>query len=208
MSDERINSITASNYSITPELSYYGSKIRVKFNGSCLKQDKITYNHGMIGKIYVVYEINKNCNISSYPTLENCSSGAATLTINNDIDEYKYFGYGIGFDKKEEFSFGNGFGRNCIIFGVDMSSSVHVDNKKKNISILGERPTQRLDGTLTVEKSIQLILLKITKKVCLSLDYNGANSFLFVNGTEIIKFQSKDSEIVATPLCLGNISKD
>ena len=100
LSDERINSITASNYSITPELSCYGSKIRVKFNGSCSKQDKITYNHGMIGQIYVVYEINKNFNIS---TLENCSSVAATLTINDDIDECKYIGYGIGFDKKEEF---------------------------------------------------------------------------------------------------------
>ena len=46
------------------------------------------------------------------------------------------------------------------------------------------------------------------KKFCLSLHYNGANSYLFVNGTEIYKFKAKDSEIVATPLCLGNISKD
>ena len=43
--DESINSITAFNYNITPELSYYGSKIRAKFNGSCLKQDKTTYIH-------------------------------------------------------------------------------------------------------------------------------------------------------------------
>ena len=49
----------------------------------------------------------------------------------------------------------------------------------------------------------------VTKKTfCLSLHYNGANSYLFVNGTESYKFKSKDSEIVATPLCLGNISKD
>ena len=46
------------------------------------------------------------------------------------------------------------------------------------------------------------------KKFCLSLHYNGANSYLFVNGTEIYKFKAKDSEIVATPLCLGNISKN
>ena len=46
------------------------------------------------------------------------------------------------------------------------------------------------------------------KKFCLSLHYNGANSYLFVNGTEIYKFKAKDSEIVASPLCLGNISKD
>ena len=45
------------------------------------------------------------------------------------------------------------------------------------------------------------------EKCCLSLHYNEANCYLFVNGTEIIKFKAKDSEIVATPLCLGNISK-
>ena len=49
----------------------------------------------------------------------------------------------------------------------------------------------------------------VTKKLfCLSLDYNGANSYLFVNGTEIYKFEAKDSEIVGSPLCLGNISKN
>ena len=57
------------------------------------------------------------------------------------------------------------------------------------------------------KKYIQLILLKIIKKSCLSLHYNGANSYLFVNGTEIHKFKAKDSEIVPYLLCLGNISK-
>ena len=53
------------------------------------------------------------------------------------------------------------------------------------------------------------INFKVTKKkFCLSLHYNGANSYLFVNGTKIIKFKTKDSEIVASPLCLGNIFKD
>ena len=46
------------------------------------------------------------------------------------------------------------------------------------------------------------------KKFCLRLHYNGANSYLLVNGTEIYKFKAKDCEIVAAPLCLGNISKD
>ena len=45
-------------------------------------------------------------------------------------------------------------------------------------------------------------------KFCLSLHYNGTNSYLFVNGTEIIKFKAKDSEIIPYSLCLGNISKD
>ena len=79
--------------------------------------------------------------------------GVVKLTKNPDIDKYKYSGYGIGFDRNEKFSVYNGFGTNCIIFGVDMSSSVHVDNKKKDISIVGEGPTQGLDGaTLTEEK--------------------------------------------------------
>ena len=55
---------------------------------------------------------------------------------------------------------------------------------------------------------IKSILLKKSKRFCLSLHYNGANIYLFANGTEIHKFKLKDSEIVASPLCLGNISKD
>ena len=131
MSDERLNSNTASNYKITPELSYYGTKIRVEFNGSCLKQDKATYNHGKIVNIYIVYEISKNYSINPYPTLKNCLFGAVSLTKNADIDQYKYSRYGIGFDRKGEFSFGNGFSRNCIIFAADMSSSSHANNKNK-----------------------------------------------------------------------------
>ena len=45
-------------------------------------------------------------------------------------------------------------------------------------------------------------------KFCLSLHYNGANSYLFVNGVGIIKFKAKDSEIIPNVLCLGNVSKD
>ena len=107
LSDERISSITASNYSITPELSHYGNKTRVKFNESCLKQDKVTYNHGKAITIYIVYEISKNYNISSYPALENCLFGAVSLTKHVDIDQHKYSGYGIGFDRKGTFSVGN-----------------------------------------------------------------------------------------------------
>ena len=55
---------------------------------------------------------------------------AVSFIKNNDIDKYKYFRYGIGFERKGSFSVGNGFGRNCIRFGVDMSSFIHFDNKK------------------------------------------------------------------------------
>ena len=90
MSDKRLNSNAASNYVINPKLIFYGTKTRVEFNGSCLKQDKVTYSHGAIVNIYIAFEISKNYNISSYPKLENCLFGAASLTKNADIDQYKY----------------------------------------------------------------------------------------------------------------------
>ena len=128
---------------------------------------------------------------------------------NDDIDKYKYSGYGIGFNRHGSFSFsGTGLGKNVIIFGVDMSSSTKIDNRKKYILILGKTPTQGLEHTLSAEKMYSINFTEHNKKFCLSLHYNGANSYLFVNGKEIHKFKVKDSEVVATPLCLGNISKD
>ena len=89
-----------------------------------------------------------------------------------------------------------------------MSSSTKIDNRKKDILISGKGPTQELQHTLSAEKMYSINFTEYNKKFCLSLHYNGANSYLFVNGKEIHKFKAKDSEIVATPLCLGNISKD
>ena len=90
---------------------------------------------------------------------------------------------------------------------MDKSSSAHIDNKI-DILVLGKGPTQGLEHTLTAEKMYSINFTEKNKKFCLSLHYNGANSYLFVNGTEIIKFKAKDSKIIATPLYLGNISKD
>ena len=87
-------------------------------------------------------------NLNTDFTLGNCLFGSAKLTKNTDLDKYKYTGHGIGFDSHSEFLFIDGScGKNVIIFGADMSSSVHVDNKGKDILILGEGPTQELDGT-------------------------------------------------------------
>ena len=80
--------------------------------------------------------------------------------------------------------------------------------KTKDILVLGKGQTQGLEHTLTAGKMYSINFTVTKKKFCLTLHYNGANSSLFVNGTEIHKFKAKDSEIVATPLCLGNISKD
>ena len=94
-----------------------------------------------------------------------------------------------------------------------MSCSAHIDNKKKDILVLGIGQTQGLEHTLTAEKMYSINFTVINKKFCLSLHYNGANSYLFVNGAIFVnlliyKFKAKDSEILVGPICLGNISKD
>ena len=89
-----------------------------------------------------------------------------------------------------------------------MSSSTKIDKRKEDILILGKSPTQELEHTLSAEKIYSLNFTEIIKNFCLSLRYNGENSYSFVNGKEIHKVKAKYSEIVATPLCLVNISKD
>ena len=74
---------------------------------------------------------------------------------------------------------------------------MHVDNKKKYILILGEGPTQGLDDkTLIVERKYSINFIECNKKFCLCLHYNGANSYLFINGAEIYKVKTKDPETV------------
>ena len=128
LSDENITGPTTSDYKLNPQSSYFGTKTRQEFRVSCLKQDKITSNHGKIVNIYIVYELDKTYIVAT-PTLVNSLFGTVSLTKNADFDKYKYSGYGIGCDRGSVYSVGNGIGRNVIIFKVDMSSSVHVDNK-------------------------------------------------------------------------------
>ena len=171
LSDERISSIKRSDYGITPYLSYDGTKTIAEFNGSCLKQDKITYNHGKVVNIYLVYEIvGGYSSDDNYPTLQNALSGAIKLTKNADIDKYGYSGYGIGFDRRSSFSFpGGGFGQNAIVFGVDKSSPTKTDNGRKDILILEKGPTQGLEHTLTGQKMYSINFSSQQIKFCLSL---------------------------------------
>ena len=76
------------------------------------------------------------------------------MTKHVDIDQYKYSGYGIGFDRKGKFSFGNGYGQNVIILGADMGSSVHANNITKNILVLGKDFIQGLDNTTIYSRKI------------------------------------------------------
>ena len=89
--------------------------------------------------------------------------GTVKLVKNADIDKWKYSGYGTGFDMKGTFSFPTGgFGKNVIIFGADLSSSVHVGNKRKDVLILVEGLTQGLDDTtLTTRKYFVKIIVEL-----------------------------------------------
>ena len=120
---------STSDNSLIQALSYYVTKTRIKFTGSCLKQSTISYNHGKLVNIYIVYELGaSSCHIND-PTLKNCLFGGVNLTKNADIDKYGYSGYGIGFVRGGSFSFpSDGYGQNVSIFGVDMSFTTHIDN--------------------------------------------------------------------------------
>ena len=122
LSDEAINIPPNSSNFFEPLFDYYVTKIRLKCNENILKEDEITYNHGKIINIYIVYEISKKYNKSNYPTLENSLFGAVKLSKNTGVNNYKYSGYGTGFDRHGSVLYpGIGIGRNVIIFGVDMS---------------------------------------------------------------------------------------
>ena len=181
LSDETIKPPTTSGYKLNLQLNYFGTKTRLKFRVSCLKQDKSMLNHGKIVNIYIVYELDKTY-VKTHPTLVNCLFGAVSKTKNADTDKNKYSGYGIGFDRTGVYLLPYGsFGRNTVIFGVDMSLSVHVDNKGKDILILGTGPTQELgEHSLTAEKTYSINFIDHRKKCCLSLHYNGLNSYLLM----------------------------
>ena len=143
ISNESIKSKITSDNSLNPELNYYGTETRVKFTKSCLKQSSHILTHKHIVNIYIVYELAASSSYVSDPTLKNCLFGAVSLTKNADIEKYKYSGYGIRFDRRSSYSFpGGGSGQNVLFSGANMNTSIHIDNKGKDILVLGRRPTQ------------------------------------------------------------------
>ena len=154
----------------------------MNFNGDCLIKNNVSIPKKVIN-LYISYKLGHQLrNLNTDFTLGNCLFASVKLTKNPDLDKNKYTGYGIGFDSRSEFLFTDrNYGKNVIIFGADMSSSEHADNKEKDILNLGEEQTQRFDDTTL---------------------------FLFVNATKVYQFKTKNLEIKDYALCLGNISKD
>ena len=166
----------------------------VYLSGNHFQQNKVIIPNNDNGiNIYCVYEIQP---ISSSKdttfTLQNTLLGAMQITKNaTDNSKNNYKGYGACFDERSQFGHtitedGRAHttnGRNVLIFGVDMSFSVHATNRANNIYVMGDGLTQGIhDTTLYVEMIYWRNFTDPGKKFVLSLHYNGDNSYLFVNG--------------------------
>ena len=129
---------------------------------------------------------------------------------NVNTSHYKYEGYGICFDGEFAFSFGNRIdAKNVIIIGVNTSNSSHSTNKTQNIYVLGKDFVQGINSTtIYAEKIYKTNFREQNKKFVLSLHYKGDNSYLFVNGSQELKFKSSVNYLDRNLLFVGNMSSD
>ena len=144
MSNTKINPLFTANHSLSPKLVLMNnSRIRLEFKRTCLKQNKVVFTLNNVADLFIVYELDTcSRNLIIGFALKDCLFGSVKLNKNADPDKYKYNDCDIGFDLTD-----GSVGKNVIIFGLDISSSVHIDDKNKDILILGKKPTQGLDDT-------------------------------------------------------------
>ena len=201
-----------------PELKNDG-RMHVYLQCNHLQQNNVIIpNNNNVINIYVVYKLDpiSSTRNTDY-TIQNALFGAMKITKNTDSSKNNYTGYGLCFDEGGEFGHtvkqGN-FDRttnakNVIIFGVDMSSSIHVTNRANNIYIMGKDFIQGInDTTIYAEKLLHNNFTEFEVKFVLSLHYNGDNSYLYANGREELNFKAKDDQIINEKLCLGNLSSE
>ena len=167
--------------------------------------------------IYIVYKLDPLASTRDTSfTIQNALFGAMQITKNaTDNSKNNYKGYGICFDEGSEFGHTITEGsrayttnaRNVLIFGVDMSFSVHTTNRANNIYVMGTGLTQGIhDTAMFAEKNFYRNFTDFAKKFMLSLHYNGDDSYLFVKGRQELKFKAKTDQLVKEKLCLGNLS--
>ena len=179
--------------------------------GSFFEQKKENIiKSGSIVNTYIAYSLSQKT-IDSDNVLKSCLFGATKVIKPGDAtDTYKYIysGYGLGFDSTGQFSHPQGrMARNITIFGVDLSNSGYATNKTQNILILGHSLTQKVNNTTIYAEKMYSHNFRAKNKIfCLSLHFNGDDSYLFVNDKEVTKFKAKKSGIKANQLTLGSIS--
>ena len=166
--------------------------------------------------IYVVYKLDPiSSTRSTNYTIQNALFAAMKITKNADYSENNYTGYGLCFDEGGEFGHTVRQGnfdrttdaRNVIIFGADMSSSIHATNRANNIYVMGKEFIQGINNTtIYAEKLFHNNFTELEEKFVLSLHYNGDNSYLFANGRQELKFKAKDDQMIDEKLYIGNLS--
>ena len=194
-------------------------RMHVYLQGNHFQQNNIIIlNNNNVINIYIVYKLDSISSTRNTDyTIQNALFGAMKITKNTDSSKNNYTGYGLCFDEGGEFghtvSQGNfdrtTYAKNVIIFGVDMSSSIHATNRANNIYVMGKEFIQGInDTTIYVEKLFHNNFTEFGVKFVLSLHYNGDNSYLFANGRQELKFKAKDDQIINEKLCLGNLSSE
>ena len=194
----------------SPTLLNKNNRLGVTFNGNYMEQNKLGYANGKIVNLYIVYElINRRVDNPAF-TVHNGLFGAIKITKNVNTSHCKYEGYGICFDGESSFCCGNRIdAKNLIIFGVNNSNSSHSTNKTQNIYVLGKDFVQGINNTtIYAEKLYKTNVTEQSKKFVLSLHYNGDNSYLFVNGSQELKFKASVDYLDRNLLCVRNISSD
>ena len=167
--------------------------------------------------IYIVYKLDPLASTrDKIFTIQNALFGAIQITKDaTDNTKSNYKGYGICFDERSEFGHiitGGGRAhktdaRNVLIFGADMSFSVHATNRANHIYLMGTGLTQGInDTTIYAENNFYRNFTDSGKKFMLSLHYNGDVSYLFVNGRQELKFKGQTDQLVEEKLCIGNLS--
>ena len=149
--------------------------------------------------VYICYRLLAKT-INTDNALKNCLFGAikaARADNTKDPDNFIYHGWGIGFDHTGTFTHPEGgIARKVIIFGVDMSRSVHASNETKDFLVLGKGLIQMIGKTTIYSEKMYSPNFSVENEIyVLSLHYNGGNSFLFVNGQKVTQFKAKDSII-------------
>ena len=174
------------------------------------------FNKNLVN-IYIVYKLDPIASTRDTSfTIQNALLGAMQITKDaTDNSKNNYKGYGICFDEGSEFGHTITEGgrahttdaRNVLIFGVDMSFSVHATNRANNIDLMGTGLTEGIhDTTIYAEKNFYRNFTDFSKKFMLSLHYNDDDSYLFVNGRQELKFKCKTDQLVKEKLCIGNLS--
>ena len=192
-------------------------RMHVYLSGNHFQQNKVIIsNNNNAINIYCVYKLDPIASSRDTTlTIQNALFGAMQVTKNADTSKYDYEGYGICFDEGGQFGHTiaeGGFAhttnaRNVLIFGVDMSFSVHATNRANHIYVMGKEFVQGInDTTIYAEENFYRNFTDPGKKFKLSLHYNGNNSYLFVNGRQELKFKCKTDQLVKEKLRLGNLS--